>query len=90
MSELGGEFRPTSGWGAMRTVCHGCRTMREVVEQVGSHQFEARSMVVPGDGRVYRRVASTFAGGEVIVEEPCPMCEDTETPGWLAGLQPSA
>lgn len=74
----------------MRTVCHACRTMREVVEQVGPHRFETRSMVVPGDGRVYQRVRAAFELADVIVESPCPVCGDSETPGWIPGFQPPA
>ncbi|HET9142431.1 hypothetical protein [Actinophytocola sp.] len=62
------------GWGGVRTVCHGCRTMREVVEQVDTHQFEVRAMIVPGDGTVYRRIRASFEVPDVIVEIPCPDC----------------
>lgn len=64
------------GWGAIRTVCHGCRTMREVIEQVGPHQFTVRTMIVPGDGTVYRRVRAAFETPDVVVEVPCPECAD--------------
>ena len=79
------------GWGAVRTVCHGCRTMREVIEQVGPHEFESRAMVVPGDGTVYRRVQAVFESRDAVVESPCPECgEDEETAEWLPGLVPPA
>jgi hypothetical protein len=62
------------GWGGLRTVCHGCRTMREVVEQVATHRFEVRAMIVPGDGTVFRRVRASFETADVVVEIPCPDC----------------
>jgi hypothetical protein len=84
MSEVG-------GWGAVRTVCHGCRTMREVIEQVGPNEFESRAMVVPGDGTVYRRVQAVFESNDAVVETPCPECgADEETAEWLPGLVPPA
>ncbi|HEU5471380.1 MAG TPA: hypothetical protein VFV67_12060 [Actinophytocola sp.] len=77
------------GWGGLRTVCHGCRSMREVVEQVDTHRFEVRAMIIPGDGTVYRRVRAAFESADAVVEAPCPDCcpEDAEstedTPEWL-------
>lgn len=75
------------GWGAVRTVCHGCRTMREVIEQIGPHRFEARAMIVPGDSTVYRRVRAAFETPDAVVEAPCPECgdcpADEDTAEWL-------
>jgi hypothetical protein len=71
-------------WSAVRTVCHGCRTMREVIEQVGPHEFESQGMIVPGDGTVYRRVRTVFESADAVVEAPCPECSaDEETSDWL-------
>ncbi|MFL6145482.1 MAG: hypothetical protein ACJ72N_26930 [Labedaea sp.] len=71
------------GWGAVRTVCHGCRTMREVIEQVGEHEFESHGLIVPGDGTIYRRVRTVFEAADAVVEAPCPECSETETGDWL-------
>jgi len=70
----------------LRTVCHNCRTIREVVEQVGPHEFEMHSMVVPGDGTVYHRVRAVFEPADAVVEAPCPGCGDSDAPGWLTGF----
>jgi hypothetical protein len=78
------------GWGAMRTVCHGCRTMREIIEQVGPHVFEARAMIIPGEGTVFRRVQAVFESADAVVEAPCPDCADSETPEWLPAFIPPA
>jgi hypothetical protein len=48
--------------------------MREVVEQVATHRFEVRAMIVPGDGTVFRRVRASFETADVVVEIPCPDC----------------
>jgi hypothetical protein len=82
-----------AGWGSVRTVCHGCRTMREVIEQVGPHRFESHPLVLAGEGTIYRRVRA-FDSGDAVVEIPCPDCDDCgdgESATWLLpGLIPPA
>ena len=68
----------------LRTVCHGCRTLRQVEERVADDRVRYRTVIVPGDGTVERIV------GDIEVEEPCPVCGDSDTPGWLPGFQPPA
>jgi hypothetical protein len=78
-------------WNAVRTVCHGCRTMREVIEQVGPHEFVSMAMIVPGDGTVYRRVRTLFDPVDAVVEAPCPECSEADPPDWmLPGFVPPA
>jgi hypothetical protein len=74
--------------GGLRTACHGCRTMRETIEQVGPHEFTARGMIVADAGTVYRRVRAAFDTTDAVVETSCPMCGETENPGWRPGLLP--
>jgi hypothetical protein len=75
---------------ASRTACHGCRTMRETIEQVGPHEFTAYGLVVADAGTVYRRVHTAFDTTDAVVEAPCPLCGESEMPGWLPGLRPPA
>lgn len=76
-------------WVGLRTVCHGCRSMREVIEQVDAHKFEVRTMILPGDGTIYRRVRTSFESADAVVEAPCPDCADDfdgaerDAPEWL-------
>ncbi len=76
------------GWRALRTVCHGCRTMREVIEQVGPHEFTIRAMIIPGEGTIFRRVQAVFDPSDAIVESPCPDCGSSDTPEWLPAFVP--
>jgi hypothetical protein len=79
------------GWGAIRTVCHGCRTVREIIEQVGPHEFEAHTMLIPGDGTIYRRLRTTFDTADAVVEAPCPECSADDPTDWLIpGFVPPA
>jgi Fe-S cluster biogenesis protein NfuA len=73
---------------SVRTACHGCRTMRETIEQVGDHRFTAHSMIVADGGTVYRRVRAAFDETDVVVEGLCPQCGESENPGWLPGFRP--
>jgi hypothetical protein len=43
---------------------------------------------VPGNGTVLRTVAASW--GEAVVEEPCPVCGEFDSPGWIPGFQPPA
>jgi hypothetical protein len=73
-------------WVTLRTVCHGCRTMREIIEQVGPHRFASSSMIISGEGIVYRRIQATFESPDAVVEFPCPHCHtcgDDDTVDWL-------
>ncbi|HWC83656.1 MAG TPA: hypothetical protein VG756_27175 [Pseudonocardiaceae bacterium] len=70
-----------------RTVCHHCRGVTTVTAQVEPEQYRTRTMVVPGDGTITRMIASG-GGGEVAVTEDCPVCGDSEDPGWVPGFVP--
>lgn len=86
MSQAGGAPHQHVDWVTLRTVCHDCRTLREVIEQTGPHEFQTHAMVVPGDGMVYHRVGVVLDAVDAVVEMPCPACGDSETPGWLTGF----
>lgn len=43
----------------------------------------SRPVIIPGDGSFIREVAPGQA-----VTVPCPVCGDSDEPGWLAGFQP--
>jgi hypothetical protein len=88
VSQPEGDYRPMSAWSGLRTVCHGCRTMHQVVERTEDNRFESRTMIVPGNGTVLRTVAASW--GEAVVEEPCPVCGEFDSPGWIPGFQPPA
>ena len=70
-----------------RTVCHYCRGVTTVTAQTSPDNYRTRTMIVPGDGTITRMVASP-AGGEVAVTEECPVCGDSEDPGWIPGFVP--
>nr|CEL14008.1 hypothetical protein [Kibdelosporangium sp. MJ126-NF4]CTQ88375.1 hypothetical protein [Kibdelosporangium sp. MJ126-NF4] len=42
-----------------------------------------RPMVVPGQGVIYVEKAPG-----VMVEQPCPVCGESDQPGWIPGLVP--
>ncbi|HYS41314.1 MAG TPA: hypothetical protein VEO01_37340, partial [Pseudonocardiaceae bacterium] len=48
-----------------------------------------RPVVVPGDGSITRMVSATSETGEMAVVVPCPICADSDTPGWVEGFVPS-
>lgn len=65
--------------------------MREIIEQVGPHEFEAHTMLVPGEGTVYRRVRTVFENNDAVVEAPCPRCSmDNPTDYLVPGFIPPA
>jgi hypothetical protein len=66
----------------VRTVCHGCRAVAHELVTIESEQ-RYRPVVVPGDGTLMRE---TSPG--IMVSEPCPICGDTDTPGWVPGFVP--
>lgn len=72
----------------MRTVCHGCRGMTTVTGQVRPDEYRTRVMVVPGDGTITRMVAAASSLGEVAITEECPVCGDSDDPGWIPGFVP--
>ncbi|HEX7662124.1 MAG TPA: hypothetical protein VF444_21870 [Pseudonocardiaceae bacterium] len=82
------DFRPPSHWDALRTVCHGCRTQDTITEMGDGGQYVSRKVLHPGDGTIRRVVAASNEQGELIVEEPCPVCGDSDTPGWVVGFVP--
>jgi hypothetical protein len=79
---------PPDDPGGVRTACHNCRTMRETIEQVGPHEFTAHAMLIADAGTVYRRVRAAFDATDAVVETTCPLCGETDDPGWLPGLHP--
>jgi hypothetical protein len=42
-------------------------------------------MIIPGSGMVIREKSPG-----VLVEEPCPVCGETDDPGWVPGFVPPA
>jgi hypothetical protein len=90
MAQYGGDVRPLSEWGQMRTVCHGCRGVS--YEMVGDDDGATvmRPVVVPGDGSVTRMVAAASESGELAVVVPCSICGESDTPGWVPGFVPPA
>lgn len=60
-----------------RTVCHGCRQ----VTQYRGDDAVIRPMVLPGSGVVF---AEKSPG--IMVEIPCPVCGETDDPGWVPGF----
>lgn len=88
MSEVYGEFRPLPGWSNLRSACHGCRTsfyQREVDEDGAQSN---RQVLMPGDGTITRLVSAGSEERQLFVSETCPVCGDSETPGWLPGFTP--
>lgn len=65
-----------------RTVCHGCRAQTHELIGDGDEQ-RYRSVILPGDGTVTREVAPG-----VLVSAPCPVCGDSDDPGWIPGFVP--
>jgi hypothetical protein len=65
----------------VRTVCHGCRQVTQFRAEDGS----IHPMVLPGSGMAFAEKAP----GEM-VELPCPVCGESEDPGWVTGLVPPA
>ena len=65
-----------------RTVCHGCRAQtHELVEATGPQRY--RPVILPGDGTVMREISPG-----IMVSAPCPVCGDSDDPGWLPGFVP--
>jgi hypothetical protein len=63
----------------IRTVCHGCRAVS--YEPIGDDDQRHRPVVVPGDGQVMREVMPGMMAGE-----PCPICGESDDPGWMPGF----
>jgi hypothetical protein len=68
---------------AIRTVCHGCRQTTQVRGTGVDGVTELRPMIIPGNGFVMKEKAPG-----VMVEEPCPVCGDSDDPGWIPGFVP--
>jgi hypothetical protein len=65
-----------------RTACHGCRgTARETVVIDGEQQV--RPVLLVGDGQIMREVSPG-----IMLSQPCPVCGDTDDPGWVPGFIP--
>ena len=62
-----------------RTVCHGCRQITQYRDENG----DVRPMILPGSGVVFAEKAPG-----VMVELPCPVCGNSDDPGWVPGLVP--
>lgn len=84
------EYRPPSQWPLIRTVCHGCRTIETVTEQLGAEQYRSHKVIHAGDGIVRRVGSAANERGEMIVERACPVCGNSDTPGWIDGFVPPA
>jgi hypothetical protein len=68
-----------------RTVCHYCRGVTTVTAQLHPDQYRTKTMVVPGDGTLTRMIFGA-SQGEVAITEECPVCSDSEEPGWTPGF----
>jgi hypothetical protein len=88
MAQYGGDVRPLSEWIAMRTVCHGCRGFSYEMAHDDDDVTVMRPVVVPGDGSVTRMVGAASESGELAVVVPCPVCGESDTPGWVSGFVP--
>ena len=65
----------------MRTVCHGCRAVS--YESIGDDGQRQRPVIVPGDGQVMREVMPGM-----MISEPCPVCGNSDDPGWVPDFVP--
>lgn len=82
-----GDYRPIGEFAQLRTVCHGCRQLSHVHVDGDDDDSvsKLRPMIIPGDGSVTAEVAPGY-----MVAVPCPVCGESDDPGWLPGLQPPA
>lgn len=78
-----GDYRPSGVFRHLRTVCHGCRQVSHVHVDGEDEMPKLRPMIVPGDGSVAVDVSPGY-----LVQAPCPVCGDSDDPGWLPGLRP--
>ncbi|MGH3437913.1 MAG: hypothetical protein ACRDRL_04670 [Sciscionella sp.] len=78
-----GDYRGTERFAQLRTACHGCRrtTHAHIPGEDGVPRL--RTMLIVGDGTLLRDVAPGN-----LIGESCPICGDSEDPGWLAGFCP--
>ncbi|HJP74254.1 MAG TPA: hypothetical protein VJ914_08300 [Pseudonocardiaceae bacterium] len=68
---------------AVRTVCHGCRVQtHELFAEIGPRRRN-RPIQLPGDGTMSRELSP---GDHV--SGRCPVCGDTDDPGWLPAFTP--
>jgi hypothetical protein len=67
----------------LRTVCHGCRAV--AYEMVGDDEQRQRPILIPGDGTTMHEITPGM-----MVSGPCPVCGDSDDPGWLPGFVPPA
>ncbi|TDV41836.1 hypothetical protein CLV71_119158 [Actinophytocola oryzae] len=74
-------YRVTTDVPPARTVCHGCRQTTQFRADSG----EVRPMIIPGSGMVIREKSPG-----VLVEESCPVCGESDDPGWVPGFVPPA
>lgn len=77
-----GDYRRNGEFPQLRTVCHGCRQLSHAHVDGEDGVPTLRPMVVPGDGSVTVEVAPGY-----MVAAPCPVCGESDDPGWLPGLQ---
>lgn len=90
MANHEGDYRPPSAWeGLLRTACHACRGTGYTTVQDDDSSMRTRSVVLSGDGQVVKAIG-TASGMDELVSVPCPVCGESETPGWLPGFVPPA
>jgi hypothetical protein len=66
----------------VRTVCHGCRAQtHELVAETGPRRY--RPVSLPGNGTITREISP----GDM-ASTPCPLCGNTDDPGWLPTFTP--
>lgn len=67
----------------VRTVCHGCRVQTHELADGADGDQRYRPVLLPGDGSLMREI-----GPGVMVSSPCPVCGDSDDPGWIPGFVP--
>ncbi|RZS29668.1 hypothetical protein EV193_11972 [Herbihabitans rhizosphaerae] len=68
-----------------RTVCHGCRQVTHVRVEDDDGNVTLRPMILPGEGVTLRERAPGR-----LVQESCPVCGESDDPGWIPGFVPPA
>ncbi|TCO62526.1 hypothetical protein [Actinocrispum wychmicini] len=73
----------TPGSFPQRTVCHGCRQVTHIRLEDEDDVAILRPMTVPGQGSIYHEISPG-----VMVERACPICGESDDPGWIPGFTP--
>jgi hypothetical protein len=68
-----------------RTVCHACRGTAHTSVPDEDDVSMTRPVIVPGDGDVVTAIRTQY-GDDSMVASPCPVCGESDDPGWLPGF----